>query len=552
MLKKFIIVFILLIIVNNIHGQSSSSFYGSFESNGVYYQENEDEKYKDKFASNNYLNLKYILNSSWNFEVQVESYSPMRLQNYSDSFENTHLSTLNINYSKNNFGFTIGSIYDQFGSGLILRTWEDRQLGINNSIWGLRSTYGNDKVNLKLLAGWQKKGSQISVGKVMGFDSEFTLINSSDIYENLILGLSYVGRFENLSFPDISPPVGYDFNDLTSLFSGRIDYVKNDFYLSYEQIYKSKDGVALQGAIFNDFVKEGAAHSLNIGLAKSGFGIDFSFRRLENMGFYSDRFEQGEVFNETTINYLPALTKQHDYLLTNINVYESQPYVSFPDPSLMKSGEIGYQMDLYYDVKKNTFMGGKYGSKLSINISSWYNLDGDYSYNPLDYNTDLFAFGEKYFSEQSFELRKKWSEKFDNIFLFVNKYYNKRYVEEKIGEINSQVFVLDNTLKLNNKKSVRFELQHLFNKDDKKNWYGYGLEYNFNYNFSTYFNTIVNYQNIEENKPNYYSFGASYSKNASRYSISYGKQRGGLLCYGGICRYVPEFKGISFSINTSF
>mgnify|MGYP001353549641 FL=1 len=552
MLKKFIIVFILLIIVNNIHGQSSSSFYGSFESNGVYYQENEDEKYKDKFASNNYLNLKYILNSSWNFEVQVESYSPMRLQNYSDSFENTHLSTLNINYSKNNFGFTIGSIYDQFGSGLILRTWEDRQLGINNSIWGLRSTYGNDKVNLKLLAGWQKKGSQISVGKVMGFDSEFTLINSSDIYENLILGLSYVGRFENLSFPDISPPVGYDFNDLTSLFSGRIDYVKNDFYLSYEQIYKSKDGVALQGAIFNDFVKEGAAHSLNIGLAKSGFGIDFSFRRLENMGFYSDRFEQGEVFNETTINYLPALTKQHDYLLTNINVYESQPYVSFPDPSLMKSGEIGYQMDLYYDVKKNTFMGGKYGSKLSINISSWYNLDGDYSYNPLDYNTDLFAFGEKYFSEQSFELRKKWSEKFDNIFLFVNKYYNKRYVEEKIGEINSQVFVLDNTLKLNNKKSVRFELQHLFNKDDKKNWYGYGLEYNFNYNFSTYFNTIVNYQNTEENKPNYYSFGVSYSKNASRYSISYGKQRGGLLCYGGICRYVPEFKGISFSINTSF
>ena len=552
MLKKFIIVFILLIIVNNIHGQSSSSFYGSFESNGVYYQENEDEKYKDKFASNNYLNLKYILNSSWNFEVQVESYSPMRLQNYSDSFENTHLSTLNINYSKNNFGFTIGSIYDQFGSGLILRTWEDRQLGINNSIWGLRSTYGNEKVNLKLLAGWQKKGSQISVGKVMGFDSEFTLINSSDIYENLILGLSYVGRFENLSFPDISPSVGYDFNDLTSLFSGRIDYVKNDFYLSYEQIYKSKDGVALQGAIFNDFVKEGAAHSLNIGLAKSGFGIDFSFRRLENMGFYSDRFEQGEVFNETTINYLPALTKQHDYLLTNINVYESQPYVSFPDPSLMKSGEIGYQMDLYYDVKKNTFMGGKYGSKLSINISSWYNLDGDYSYNPLDYNTDLFAFGEKYFSEQSFELRKKWSEKFDNIFLFVNKYYNKRYVEEKIGEINSQVFVLDNTLKLNNKKSVRFELQHLFNKDDKKNWYGYGLEYNFNYDFSTYFNTIVNYQNIEENKPNYYSFGVSYSKNASRYSISYGKQRGGLLCYGGICRYVPEFKGISFSINTSF
>ena len=81
----------MLIIVDNIHGQSSSSFYGSFESNGVYYQENEDEKYKDKFASNNYLNLKYILNSSWNFEVQVESYSPMRLQNYFQISPNFYL-----------------------------------------------------------------------------------------------------------------------------------------------------------------------------------------------------------------------------------------------------------------------------------------------------------------------------------------------------------------------------------------------------------------------------------------------------------------------------
>ena len=59
---------------------------------------------------------------------------------------------------------------------------------------------------------------------------------------------------------------------------------------------------------------------------------------------------------------------------------------------------------------------------------------------------------------------------------------------------------------------MRFELQHLFNKDDKKNWYGYGLEYNFNYNFSAYYNNIVNYQNIEDDKPSYYSFGTSYTK----------------------------------------
>ena len=145
-----------------------------------------------------------------------------------------------------------------------------------------------------------------------------------------MLGFSYVGRFENLAFPDIFPPVGYEFNDLTSLFSARIDYVKNDFYFGYEQILKSEDGVTQFGLILNDFIKNGSAHIMNLGVAKSGFGFDFTFRRLENMGFFGDRFEQGELFGETTINYLPALTKQHDYLLTNINIYESQPYVSFP------------------------------------------------------------------------------------------------------------------------------------------------------------------------------------------------------------------------------
>ena len=550
--RKSVSIFVFLIIFTESYSQKKSNFYGSFESTGIYYQENEVDNYNEEFASNNYLNLKYIFNSNWSFEAQIESYSPVRLQGYSDSFEKTHLSTLSINYKKNGFGFTFGSIYEQFGTGLSLRTWEDRELGINNSILGMRSTYENDRVTIKFVGGWQKKGRQISVGKVLGLDSEFTLLDSDETYQNLIIGLSYVGRFENLAFPNIFPPVGYEFNDLTNLFSGRMDYAKNDFYFAYEQIYKTEDGITQFGLILNDFVKKGSAHTMNIGIAKSGFGFDFTFRRLENMGFYGDRFEQGELYGESTINYLPALTKQHDYLLTNINIYESQPYVSFPDPSLMKAGEIGFQMDLYYDIEEGTFFGGKYGTSLSLNLSSWNNLDGKYSYNPLDYETNFLGFGQKYFSEQSLELRKKWSDNFSNIFLFLNKYYNKRYVAEKFGEINSQVLVVDNTIKLKNKKSLRLEAQHLFNKDDMKNWYGFGVEYNFNYNFSGYYNTIVNYQNTDDGKPRYYSFGASYSKNSSRFSVSYGKQRGGLLCYGGICRYVPEFKGLSFSINTSF
>ena len=143
-------------------------------------------------------------------------------------------------------------------------------------------------------------------------------------------------------------------------------------------------------------------------------------------------------------------------------------------------------------------MGGKYGTKMSFNSSLWNNLGGEFSYSSQDYTTSFFDFGEKYFSEQSLEISKKVSKDYNYILLFINRYYNKRLVEERTGEVNSKILVVDNTLKLNNKRSIKFDVQHLFNSDDDKNWFGYGVEYNLNYNFSLYYSNIKNYQNIEK------------------------------------------------------
>tara|TARA_B100000575_G_C23108032_1_gene639715 strand:- start:151 stop:1794 length:1644 start_codon:yes stop_codon:yes gene_type:complete len=545
-LNRLVLFLFFLLFISKGFSQSNNFFYGSFESNGVYYEDSESTDYDKKFASNSYLNIKYNLNNKWVFDLQTESYLPKQLQNYSDLLEDTFISTFSIDFNTTNFNFTLGTLYEQFGSGMLLRTWEDRQLGINNSLWGIRSSYNKENLNLVLLGGYQKKANTISEGKVFGFDSEFTLYDDKTSFSNLIVGLSYLGRLEAPHY------ISYPFEDLTNSFSGRIDYNSNNFYMNYEYAYKTKDGVVKFNTVSETFVKNGNAHLINVGLIKDGLGLDFTFRRLENMGFYSERVEFGSPYFETTLNYLPALTKQHDYLLTNINVYQSQPNISFQDPSLMKAGEIGFQLDAYYNIKKKTFLGGKYGTKISLNISKWNNLKGNYDYDNEDYDLDLLGFGEKYFSEQSLEIRKKWSNSFSNIILFVNRYYNKRFVEEKVGQINSKILVFDNTLKLSGEKSTRFEIQHLFTEDDKKNWFGYGLEYNFNYNFSAYFNSIINYENEIESNPTYSNIGASFSKNASKLMLSYGKQRGGLMCYGGVCRYVPEFKGLSFSIITSF
>jgi len=528
---------------------NASSYSIGFESNSQYYTDdnktgNFTEEYR--FRSNNYLKLDYSFNKFY-FGVQGESYAPKALLNYSPSLEKTNVALFFAGYKTDKLELTVGHFYEQFGSGLALRFWEDRQLGINNALRGGRMKYSPvEYVHLTALYGKQRTGFNVSNGDVFGFNSDIDLTTALSLdTSSLVLGFSYVGRMEAIK---IENP---DFNKLTNIFSGRLDFSKNNFYASTEYVSKQKDAIVIFEQVLN--AKTGSAALVNLGYAKKGFGIDATFRRMENMDFYSEREASGNIFNERIVNYLPALTKQHDYLLTNMYVYQAQPQVSFQDPSLMKSGEIGGQIDLFYKIKKGTLLGGEYGTKLALNVSHWSGLKGDYDFYNFDYSTEFLGFGEKYFSEISFEIRKKWSKKWKSIFYMVNQSYNKRYVEESYGNVEANIVVGEVTYKIGNGKSLRFELQHLFTEDDKKNWLGETIEFNASSKLAFYVNDIYNYGNTDsEKRIHYYNIGGSYSIGAHRFALNYGRQRGGLLCVGGVCRFVPASTGFSANIIMSF
>ena len=544
----YIIIFLLHSPIVN--SQILKNLTSSYESYSAYYLDDSkigDFSFEDRFRSNNYLNLKSSIVNNWNFELQIESYLPTALLNYSPNFKDTGISTFKIEYNKKDLNISLGNFYEQFGSGMILRSWEDRSLGINNSIRGLNVKYRiNDKINFTTLIGNQKKGFKYSKGYIVGFDSEFDLSKILKNNSTFLLGISYVGRNDQKTKSDF-------YDEMTNLYSARIDYSSSYFYSNIELVNKSKNPIVIFGSVSNTFIKDGSAILFNSGFFKDGLGLDFTFRRLENMSLFSEKEAYGNLYNESIVNYLPAITKQHDYSLANLYVYAAQPNVSFQSNNLTKAGEIGIQTDLYYFIEQETFLGGKYGTNLAINASVWNNLDGTYDFSNQNYETDLLSFGEKYFSETSFEIRKKWSPKFDNILLYVNQYYNKRLVEETASEVKSNIFVLESIYKINDNKSLRLELQHLSTKDDTKNWSAFGLEYNLSSAVSLYVTDLYNYQNpVKEKKIHYYNFGGSYSKGINRYTINYGRQRGGLVCTGGICRYVPESTGLSFSITTSF
>ena len=123
----------LLFILFTLNGFSQEKWFrGSVFSNSQYYlddSETGDFNEINRFRSNNYLTVSGgIKNFTAGF--QLEGYAPQALLNFSNNFDQEiGIATYFINYKTNKLDIQLGHFYEQFGNGLILRFWEDKQLG---------------------------------------------------------------------------------------------------------------------------------------------------------------------------------------------------------------------------------------------------------------------------------------------------------------------------------------------------------------------------------------------------------------------------------------
>jgi hypothetical protein len=537
--------------------------FGGFETNAQHYLEFvNDEEDPEYNRSNNYLQLNYEI-SKWSFGLQAESYVNKALLNYYPGFDGTNVATYYAKYKSKMFEATAGYFYEQIGSGMILRAWEDRALGINTALRGGRIVFNPyDNIKLKAFYGQQRTGFDVSKGKLYGFDIEANLSNWLGFEKSdLDFGFSTVNRIERIDKSMVPNP---EFDKTTYAYSFRTNFSHDIFYSSLEANYKSKDAVLsrISNEISNNFIKDGNAVQLNMGIAKEGLGIDLTLRRTENMLFTSERIPDAVGLNQSSldyfdkvINFTPALTKQHHSNLANIYVYQAQSGVEFKSNEIMKSGETGGQIDIVYEFKKKSKIGGKYGTKLALNYSNWYNLPGTYRAIPSQYETKFFGVGEKYFSDVNFEVKKQINENLRTSFLYANQYYNKPWVEDASEDVKTNIVYGEVIYNFTKSRSLKVDLEHMWADADFKNWAGGSAEFNFNDKLSFFAMDMLNYGNTKtegENKKHYVTIGGAYRKGSSRLSLSYGRQRGGLVCVGGVCRFVPESTGLSLSFNTSF
>jgi len=333
-----------------------NSFRASYESNSQWYLNDSkfgDFEEEEHLRSTNFLRLDYSVSNQFSVGTQLESYAPENLLNNSKLYNKDFgLATYYLRFATKKIDITLGYFYEQFGSGLILRAWEDRALGINTALRGARLIYyPSNSIKITTLFGKQRKGFEVSDGDIFGVDTEIDVSSTFNILpsSSLVLGLSYVGKNESYLKSDES--IINDIPELVNAFSARLDYTHQNFYTNVEYIEKSKD-LRLNNIIPNvvtfseNETFKGNALSWTAGYSQKGFGVSYNFRRLENMRWFSERIQanaNNNPTNQLSINYLPALSKQHDYTLANIYLYQSQPglFIENYEYPFIKAGEMG-------------------------------------------------------------------------------------------------------------------------------------------------------------------------------------------------------------------
>lgn len=503
------------------------------------------EEKPEKLRTNARADILYT-NGNFNAGLRYEAYlNP--IPGFDEQYQGQGIANYFVSYKTQDFAITAGHFYEQFGNGMTLRAYEDRFLGLDNAIRGLNVMYRPWRgVTFKGLVGQQRYFWETQ-GLVRGLDAEVSLNDIIKPFEEaktrITLGGSFVSKYEaDESIP--SGIAGYKLNLPHNVGSGavRLDLSRGGFMLQTEYARKGQDPSTI-----NDYIyKTGEALWVNASYSQRGMSLNLQAKRVDNMGFKSVRSISGDMLY---INYIPAITKQHTYAFLSMYPYATQ-----------STGEMGLQADFMYKFKKETLLGGKYGTDLHLNASVITGLDTTRigGRGTEGYSSSFFGTGDTYYADLSLEMAKKLSSKVKLTATYGYVLFNP-IVEGHAGDIHhNHVVIGDLTWKINKKNVLRFEAEWMGSDskysaevDDKRagDWIMGLVEYNFT---SAWFVSLSDQYAYSDGVGNYYNISVGYTHKATRLQVGYGKQRKGIICIGGVCRQVPAANGLTLSLTSSF
>ncbi len=489
-----------------------------------------------------------------NFRSGGEGWLNLQYTNYGftgnvrfDLFNNSNLHTPTQAYSAQGLGFwslskeltegltvTGGYFYDQFGSGIVFRSYEDRGLGIDNAVYGLQLKYRmlQDKLLIKGFTGRQKNLFSTFEPVIKGLNAEYFVDIKGKV--QLTPGVSAVNR--TLDKGSMSSIVN-TINSYTALDTvNGVVYFKDRFIPKYNSYaysiyntlnvgnfswyaeYAGKTAEAIKNAGDTLVNKPGSVYFTSLNYSVKGFGITLQAKKTDHFVF---RTSPNETLLKGMISFQPPLAKQNSLRLPAR--YNS---------ATQELGELAFEGDIFYSPAK--------GYKTSLNYSHIDNGNGKLLYQ------ELFA---------DVEIKKVAKTVVDVGFQYLN--YNQAVYQGHPGVplVVAYTPFIEVTYKFDDRKSLRMELQYQSTKQDFGSWAFALLEYNvaphLSLAISDMYNTEVNL-NDPHPQVHYYNFFGAYTHNSTRFTLAWVKQVSGIVCTGGVCRYEPAFSGLKMTINTSF
>ena len=560
-MKVFIVGFALFIIVFTLPGhgqgvdiQDVGTISGSLQTDIQTYSQDTiigAPEVPERILSNSFLNLLFT-RGKFTAGIRFESYQGPLLgidPRYGNTGNRTGLGIPYrfARYSDDVFEVTAGNFYEQFGSGMILRTYEERNLGFDNSIDGLRLRFMPvDGVKISGFIGRQRSFWELSNGMMRGGDLSIDLKEMCDSLlpelMQLSLGASVVSRFQS------------DDQDLLKIpqnvlaWSTRANFMYSNFSLELEYAYKVNDPSATNALSYNT----GNALYLNASYSGSGYGVNFVAKRIDNMDFRSDRTATGFA---QQVNYLPSLTKQHTWRLITLYPYATQP-----------TGEFGMQGDVTVTLPKGSGLGND-ETLISLNASVIHAMDTIRT-SPYTYDVAFWWADRIYYRDVNVEISRKFGKDFRMTLAYINVQYDQDVIERRAspnesiyGVVTANFACVELWFKTAKNQSIRTEFQFMSAASQpgakralqNGDWVLALAEYSISPHW--YFTVFdeYNYGNYDEQlQVHYPNASVAYNAGALRVQGGYGRVRGGILCVGGICRPVPASNGATLNVTYTF
>lgn len=551
--KSFLLLCFTIILSYNLtqaqEDTKQGKFYGSLQTNGNFFfrdsaigASNTPQYDNKKFGAESWLNLNYT-QKDLDVGIRFDLFNNSNIVNPTGSFTGQGIGAWWIRKRINKLEVSGGYIYDQIGSGIIYRAYEDRPLAIDNALYGIRLAYDlKDDWKVKAFAGKVKsffgssgpllKGASIS-GFIAGKEgSNWTLAPGAGIVNQTYDDETIQKMVATVSNYKESDGVKLYHNTVATSLYNTLTYKNISLYT--EGAYKLhdvyRDPLALvtlsNGTTTLGKFRDNPGSVIYGALTWSAnkLGVSLEYKRTENFRYRIDPFAQG---NFGAINFLPPMTRPNTYRLT-----------AFYSAVTQELSEQAFQGEITYKVNKNL--------GLIFNTSHIDNLDGDLLY-------------REYYAEAQIKLKKKW---------FINagiqrQVYNIDIYLTKPGEENVQTITpfTDILYKFTPKKTIRFECQYLNTKQDRGSWVQALIEVGLAPHWILTVSDMYNLTEDEEilnkhpelrEKTHYFTAGGVYTIKSTRVSLNYVKQVAGIVCSGGVCRFEPAFSGVRMSVLSNF